>query len=222
MKKTVLTSLLMAGLVGILIYLGWLRNNNNHDALLMNTTATNTPKRTSSADWTSDAITIEELVSESDLVVLVRVSGSPVTRVVPIYPLDQQGNRIESAAFPVLFSDTTFDVLKTYLGTSVQTVTVMQTGGYDPTVSKGVEEMSDDPLYKIGEEYILFLVNISGDPIHAPDRDLYIIVNTFGRYRLTGGHVSTYGQNPLRSVQLPMKFIDLETQIEQAKQSSGK
>lgn len=73
--------------------------------------------------------------------------------------------------------------------------------------------MREDPLYKVGEEYILFLVDISGDHIHAPDRELYRIVNPFGRYGIDDENVLSYGE-PLQPIELPTNIHELERQIE--------
>ncbi len=220
-KKVSRISILLIGLVAML-YFVWLQKNNPAISYKDVTMTISAPNNASSAYWKSKARTVEDLMSESDLVVRVRVSKDPVTRVVPIYPLDPQGNKIESAVFPVLFSDTVFEVLETYVGKSLQTVTVMQTGGYDPGLSNNIEEMTDDPLYKAGEVYILFLVNISGDPVHAQDRDLYITVNPFGRYRIDSGNFFTYGQNVSGSNLLPTSIADLEQQIVQAAKELNK
>lgn len=172
----------------------------------------------STVEWASKATTIEELVLEADLVVRGRVIEAPVTRVVRIESsmVDENGGVIGTDVIKVLFSDTVFEVVKTYLGESPLQITVMQTGGYDPTVSKGVVDAADDPLYKVGEGYILFLVNVSGDHIHAPDRELYRIVNPFGRYGIDGETVFSYGQNSGTDAAFVTSTIkDLEMQIEQ-------
>ncbi|MFZ5858591.1 MAG: hypothetical protein ACOYZ6_17320 [Chloroflexota bacterium] len=220
MKKIIGISILLVGLTALLFYVERLQDGKNPNAARTRMPATTTSARiSSSADWLSDAITINELMSESDLVVRARVFNVPITRVVrgelPVW--DEQGKIVGSVVSEVLFSDTLFEVLETYMGTPLSTITIMQTGGYEPTVSKGIEEMADDPLYKIGEVYVLFLVDISGDHVHAPNRALYRIVNPFGRYRVDDTNVVTYGQNPLRLIQLPTKLLELETQIEQAK-----
>ncbi|MEN9563744.1 MAG: hypothetical protein RIR73_1988, partial [Chloroflexota bacterium] len=70
---------------------------------------------------------------------------------------------------------------------------------------------------KTGEEYILFLVDISGDPVHAPNRELYRIVNPFGRYSIQGESVHTYGENFGQDTLLTdLNIIELELQIEEA------
>jgi len=67
------------------------------------------------------------------------------------------------------FSDTKFEVLEVYFGKPLEKITVNQTGGMDPKNPDLPSEMRDAPLYTIGEEYVLFIVDISGDPVQAPD-----------------------------------------------------
>lgn len=179
----------------------------------------------SSASWVSNAMTVNELMLEADLVVMARVSGVPVTRVLrhelPVW--DENNKIVGSTVSETLFSDTVFEIIKTYHGKSRLNITVMQTGGFDPTISKSVEEIADDPLYKVGEEYILFLVDISGDRVQAPDRELYRIVNPFGRYGINDENVFSYGQNlGVNTFSVIPNISELETQIEQAIQELNK
>ncbi len=181
------------------------------------------PSISSSTSWVSKAVAVEELVLEADVIVRARVIEPPTTRVVhyelPVW--DEQGNIVGSATSQILFSDTIFEVLEIYLGKPSYKITVMQTGGFDPNISSGVEEIAEDPLYKLGEEYILFLVDISGDHVHAADRELYRIVNPFGRYRIVNEKVVSYGQSD-KSIVLPTDITDLEFQITQSVQERNK
>lgn len=210
-------SILLIGIVAVIVFLVVSKNNEDINVLDIKETESATTIHKSRAVWASNATTVKELMLESDLVVRARVVEAPVTRVIRVEAptLDEKGNIVDSTVIKVLFSDTVFEVLKTYVGKPSLKITVMQTGGFDPTVSRGVEEITDDPLYKVGEEYILFLVDISGDHVHAADRELYRIVNPSGRYGINGESVLSYGEN-LQSVQLPTEAAELETQIEQA------
>jgi hypothetical protein len=162
-------------------------------------------------------MTVDELMLEADLVVRARVIGEPVTRVIrhELSVWGEDNKIVGSTVSEALFSDTVFEIIKTYHGKPQLNVTVMQTGGYDPSVSNSIEEMVDDPLYKIGEEYILFLVDISGDKVQAPNRELYRIVNPFGRYRIDDTNIFSYGENPTSvSVNAISNIRELEAQIE--------
>jgi hypothetical protein len=175
-------------------------------------------------EWAIKAATVHELVSESDLVVRVRVSEAPATRVHRIEgtEMDENGNPTNTITVEnILFSDTVLEVLETYMGKPSLKITIMQTGGFDSTISKNRWVMREDPLYNVGEEYILFLVDISGDHIHAPDRELYRTVNPFGRYEINGESVFSYGE-PMRPIELPTNINELETQIEESAQEFNK
>lgn len=176
-------------------------------------------RTTSRASWTSNAMAVDELVLESDLVVRGRVSQAPITRVIrhELSVFDENNKVVGSTVSEMLFSDTVFEIIKTYYGKPQSNITVMQTGGYDPAVSGSVEEMVDDPLYKVGEEYILFLVDISGDKVQAPNRELYRIVNPFGRYSVDGQKVYSYGQyTGIDTFSATLIINELEAQIKQA------
>lgn len=166
------------------------------------------------ANWVSNAITVSQLIDESDLVVKVRVKSEPAGRMVrnELPMVDLEGNVIGTQSDEMLFSDTSFEVLETYSGKSVEKILVMQTGGVNPDTNVVQGEMLDDPLYKVGEEYILFLVDISGDAVQAPDRELYRIVNPYGRYKIDGQNVSSYGENN-KEMKLPTTLDKLLSQI---------
>jgi hypothetical protein len=88
----------------------------------------------------------------------------------------------------------------------------MQTGGMRPDNPRSSIEVRDDPLYHPGEEYVLFLVDISGDPVQAPGRVLYRAVSPFGRYRIEGESVLSYGEDA-KSLGLPETIGELVAQI---------
>ncbi len=197
-KKTIFKiGVSLIGLVSITVFFVVLKNNGNINALNVKGTESVITKRQSRAVWASNATTVEELILESDIVVRVRAIESPATRVVSIEAptVDENGDVIGSTVIRVLFSDTEFEVVNIYMGSAPSQISVMQTGGYDPSVSRSIEETIDDPLYNVGEEYILFLRSIAGDHVHAPDRDLYLTINPFGRYRIEGKHAFSYGQD---------------------------
>lgn len=166
------------------------------------------------AEWVSRAKTVGQVISEADLVVRARVSEAPVTRVLrnelPI--MDANGKVAGYMTDEMLFSDTVFDILEVFSGKSPSKITVMQTGGTSPDNPRNSIEMRDDPLYHLGEEYVLFLVDISGDPVQAPGRVLYRTVSPFGRYRIEGESVISYGENA-KSFGLPATMVELVAQI---------
>ena len=223
MNKLLFKILFVIGFV-ILMLIALGRNENNSEpSNFSKSTPSNALNIYSSASWVSNAKTIRQLVLEADLIVRARVLEKPLTRVIhyelPVW--DEEGHIVGSATSQVLFSDTVFEVLETYAGDALSKIVVMQTGGFDPSISSGIEEMPDDPLYRPGEEYILFLVEISGDKVHAPDRELYRVVNPFGRYKVEGENVLSYGQSK-DSVTLPTAIEELEAQIIQTVQEIKK
>lgn len=172
-------------------------------------------KSNSSADWVSNATTIPQLMKEADLVVRARAIKGPQTRIVqseqPI--VNEDGTEIIGIKLDEMaFSDTVFEILQVYFGKASENITIMQTGGIDFANPEVRSEMNDDPLYEIGEEYVLFLVDISGDPIQAPDRELFRIVNPYGRYRVEPNGITCLGED--KSVaDLPISLEELEIQI---------
>jgi hypothetical protein len=153
-------------------------------------------------------------VSEADLVVRARVSEAPVTRVLrnELPVMDESGKLTRYQTDEMLFSDTVFDILEVFSGEAPSKLTVMQTGGTSRGKPRSSIEVRDDPLYHLGEEYVLFLVDISGDPVQAPGRVLYRTVNPFGRYRIEGERVLSYGENA-KSLGLPATLDELVDQI---------
>jgi len=173
----------------------------------------------SSASWESQARTVAEVAQESDLIIDGRVIQEPVTRMVnfesPI--VDESGTPTGTThTTTIAFADTLFEVVKSYKGNPPTQLLVMQTGGKLP--SGETAQFSDDPLYRVGEEYVLFLVDISGDKIHAPDRELYRIVSPAGRFLIDGNTVTTFAEEYMNQ-QLPKTTDELERQIAEAASS---
>lgn len=166
------------------------------------------------AEWVSTARTVDQVLSEADLVVRARVSEAPVTRVLrnELPVLDANGKVTGYKTDEMLFSDTVFDILEVFSGKAPSKITVMQTGGTSPDTHPSRIEVRDDPLYHLGEEYVLFLVDISGDAVQAPGRVLYRTVSPFGRYRIEGESVLSYGENA-KSFGLPATMGELVEQI---------
>ncbi len=172
----------------------------------------------SAASWVSDAATVPQLMKEADLVARVRVMNEPVTRIVrnELPMVDEQGTEIIGTKIDEMaFSDTDFEVLEVYSGKPLEKIAVMQTGGVDPKNPDLRNEMRDDPLYHTGEEYILFLVDISGDPVQAPGRELYRVVNPYGRYKIEGQNVIPYGEKK-EAAALPVNLDEIITRIKKA------
>lgn len=171
-----------------------------------------------SAVWASQASSVAEVLAEADLVVRTKTMNEPESRLVsftgPLWAEDGTvtGRRTET----ITFSDTQMEVLAIYKGGAKRSITVMQTGGISQGIGGTVEEMSfaDDPLYVVGEESILFLVDISHDAIHAGGRTLYRVVNPAGRYTIQGSQVFSRSEVPVSS--RPKTVDELLQQMEEA------
>ncbi|MEN4011522.1 MAG: hypothetical protein AB1453_02570 [Chloroflexota bacterium] len=166
--------------------------------------------------WASSASTIAELVAEADLVIRARVIQDPEPRVVSFHGpiVAEDGTVIGEGVDKVIFSDTEVEVVEIYKGSTRTIITVMQTGGIVGDTGQRFS-LGGDPLYLKNEEVILFLVDISDDPIHAQGRTLYRIVNPAGRYTIKGVEVLNHGEfSP--SAALPKTVDELVRQIKEA------
>lgn len=183
-------------------------------AYIQNSFSVTCEPRKSTTEWISAARTINELTLESDLIVHVRVSETPVTQVetFEVSVMNEHGNPTHTTEIRTLYSHTVFEVLKTYMGESVPMIAVRQTGGFDASVPNGIDEMMDDPLYKIDEEYILFLVNFSDENVNINESKLYHIVNPYGRYGIYGERACSFGE--FVSEESFLEVHDLEAKIE--------
>lgn len=217
MKKP---SLIITGLgVALALFVGttfYFQNTNSTSP--SHSAASDTLTQGSSAMWISSAESVDEVTKEADLIVRARVVKSPESRVLrETLPRVEVSNGksivVGEEVSESVFSDTMFEVVQTYVGKSTSEIMVVQTGGPNPNNPNNIMQMVDDPLYQVGEEYILFLVDISGDSIQAPDRTLYRVVNPSGRYQISDGAVEAYGEKSDAASRQPRTLVDLEAQI---------
>jgi hypothetical protein len=189
------------------------------------------------AMWVSSAKSIDDLASEADVIVHVRVETINETRLlVQNLPISAklQGDTSDSPVssgeteqITLPFTDTTFRIITVYKGENLPNdlITVSQTGGLLPSQGEFGErlfEFGEDPLYQVEEEYILFLWDASGDAIHAPNRELYLVMTPFARYRLSkDGSVHHYSEltHGPAELSLPTSLHELEQQIGLAMQA---
>ena len=138
-----------------------------------------------------DAKTVREQALRADLIVRVVVDSTEnrvLSAKLPMYAEDAQ-TIIGYRESRTPFTDSTMEGLETFKGDSESMITVLQTGGKldnGPTARSQAFAMFGDPIFKVGDEHILFLVDISGDGVHSVDRQLYRAVNTWGRYEIRG------------------------------------
>ena len=173
-----------------------------------------------SASWASSAQTVDEQARESDLIVRVKVDSIDKIRVIT----PQFAKRLPDKVYAeVPFSDYALQILETYKGSTIpgETIKIMQTGGLIPAKGQrpaaffrleGLEE------FRPNGEHILFLKDISGDATHAPDRELYRLVNPASRYDIHSRTVTSYVDNPNIEANIPKT---LEGLLEQIRASSN-
>lgn len=194
-----------------------------------------------SAVWVSTAFTVEELVQESDVIVRVRVSKiseartldngmiEPVTpgqipdgmdskSLIPVPLAPPKGvvepsnpNRPAPRLMPMVYTDSTMEVLEVFKGNVDKEIEVMQTGGIID--ASNAVMLADDALYAEGNEVILFLVDISGDEVHANDRVLYRAVNPAGRFDIEGKGVTRSLHNGTTETTLDLLLSEIESAL---------
>ena len=165
------------------------------------------------AAWTSNAQTVAQQVMEADLVVRVQVVGQSDAR--HLWHPTPEGAK--PGRF--VFTDSEVEVLEVYRGNVNvgDRLPVLQTGG--DLITRGGKlsrlELREDPIYQFGAEMVLFLVDISGDSVHAPNRDLYRTVNPLGRYEIEGGFVGNRAFGDHTKAR-ELDLASLETEIRDA------
>ena len=143
------------------------------------------------AAWVSQAETVAEQVFEADLVARVQAVDRAEARHL-WHPMPEGVQKVDGRG-TFAFTDTQVEVLEVYQGKAEvgDRLWVMQTGA-DLRTHEGKTarlEAAEDPLYERGDEMVLFLIDISGDSVHAPNRELFRTVNPAGRYLVEGGLV---------------------------------
>ncbi len=172
------------------------------------------------AAWISTAETIAEQTQQADLVARVQVIGRAEPRF--LWSPTPDGAERTDGQSTFAFTDSEVEILEVYSGKAEigDRLWTLQTGGDLLTKSGELArlEIAEDPLYKAGEEMILFLVDISDDPVHAGGRSLYRTVNPAGRFLVEGGLASrVLLTHPTKSAE-QLDLATLEQQISSASQ----
>lgn len=132
---------------------------------------------------------LQTMTADSDLVVKAAVlHAQPIRIVGETAPTSKQKQL--GVTTGVVFTDYLLRVEQVLKGQPPDngTIVVVQTGGIYNGVTEFIE---DDPLFEIGERDILFLRDISNDPIQAPGERKYIINGTpQARFKITNGQIS--------------------------------
>ncbi len=166
--------------------------------------------------WDGRVQTVAQQALEADVVVRARVVGPARTRkTIDELPPEVQKSGLAGQVTP--FTDTGMRVLEVYKGSIAAEIDVMQLGGELPEVDGHPRlrmEDEEDPLYLPDGEYVLFLNDITGDHIHAPNRKLYNIVNPLGRYDVSGDRAATHAATA--NFRPPATLAALEARIRDA------
>jgi hypothetical protein len=168
------------------------------------------------AQWASSAQSVAEQATESDIIVRVQVEKVTPTRK-HIIALDREAQNKDRKVDATPFTDTRMRVLEVYEGAVDKYITVMQTGGVlaatdeHPAINLVLE---GDPLFVESTEHVLFLKDITGDPIHAKGRTLYRTINPSGRYEVQGQAVKSYAETSVPGQ--PTTLAELVNLIQQA------
>lgn len=172
---------------------------------------------------------VSDLTSISDVIVRIVVEEqTPRTLVadLPAYgvagadpntPLEELENaeavQVGTKRISTTYTDSKVTVLEVYKGSTADAITVMQLGN-------NLDGILNTALLTIGDEYVLFLKDISGDHIHAPDRELYRTINPWGIYTIIGEQVNVHGElingdviN--NNISFPVTLEGLESEITQ-------
>lgn len=176
------------------------------------------------ASWVSPAESVNELTQEADLIVRVQAlrQGEPRYMWSPA----PAGAERSDGRSTFVFTDTEVEVLQVYSG-NVEVgdrLWVLQTGGDLVTLSGEASrlELSEDPLYQPNDEMVLFLVDISGDPVQAKDRSLFRTVNPNGRFHLEGSLASRSLLGNASEARQDLALRGLEEAINQAVRERNK
>ena len=170
--------------------------------------------------WASSATTVVEQAQEADLIVRVRAESVDEPEVLTFgdEPQTEEIAQIEGHVTVIPFTDTHMRVLKVYKGSVLvgETITVRQTGGSLPGTKDSPARnvaLEGNPIFTTGGEHILFLKDISGDRIHAPNRELYRLINPASRYDIQGEAVISHAD--FVGKRLPTRLEALLDEIKQ-------
>jgi len=164
------------------------------------------------AQWASSAGTVAQQAAEADVIVRAKVQKVFKPQVSE-KRLANPSDRFPAKFDVLAFTDVLLKVEKVYSGEVHGNIRIVQTGGkVEATANHRALQLAidDDPLLVEGSEHIFFLKEISGDPVLAPHRKLYRIVNSAGRYDINGATVLSFSD---LAGSRPTQLQDLDAQI---------
>ncbi|MCH9651988.1 MAG: hypothetical protein K0U98_27410 [Deltaproteobacteria bacterium] len=175
----------------------------------------------STAIWNHSALAPAELAKQAEVVVRAQVVDQAEPFIVTPEPfLDPAvANSVIAQGRPIPqlpFTASEFEILEVYSGkVSVgDRIQLMQTGG----IIKGEKsEISDDPLYQVGTEHVLFLRDVSSEMKQPQALPVLVTLNPASRYRVIGSQLeaqsSFFAQDPAAA---PLELASLEAEIRAA------
>lgn len=95
----------------------------------------------------------------------------------------------------VEYTDFSFNVSKTLYGSASESITIHQTGGPD-------FQVSDDPLFKVGDSYILFLHQ------YSPGK-YFVVGGPDSRFQVQNGKIMSFNEHKLGNGASDSSFISL-------------
>jgi hypothetical protein len=114
--------------------------------------------------WTYPERTVAQELARADLVARARVESVAAPRV-RVEPLAVEAQRPGFTADVEPWTDVRMRVLEVYKGPALPHITVLQGGGYvRPSAAHpgGDFVVENDPLYSVGGEHLLFLIQVPG------------------------------------------------------------
>ncbi len=178
----------------------------------------------SKASWISSARTVKELAAEADVIAKVKIVSTKYRTLEQTLPtFAEDGKTVIGELKDVMpFADSDALVLEVFKGNVTGTVTLLQAGGpfTNGTKINANEQylvMDEDPIFEVGSDQILFLKDISTDPIHSKGRSMFTIINPNGRFVVQAdGNLMNFSDDVNESK--PTKLQTLENQLQELKQ----
>lgn len=147
----------------------------------------------SRASWVKFFPDLPTLAKDSDVIVIGKIVGPKSTRIIggDALPSDVKAEiEKEGGVVGVIFTDYVFAVDDVIKGDKIepgQSIIIVQTGG---TFQDRTQSLEDDPLFQSGENAVLFLKDITNDPVQSPGETKYIINGSpQARYKVESGQV---------------------------------
>ncbi len=165
----------------------------------------------STVDWIFPHTSVEAQTNEADLIVRVHVittSSRILKQTMDIFDANGQPTG-EKMTQEMSFTDSEVKISTVYKGAANgNSLLVMQPGNM---LERGNFFFGRTDLLQKGEEYILFLKDVSDDALHGKGRKLFRLINPASQYRIVGESIINLAQ--AQDGELPSILFELESQI---------